>query len=682
MATEKKKKENSGNLKKTFFSSLVICSWLLFFSGFGIFCAYIYMVSENTGGYFGSMPALQVLENPKTETASVLYTEDNIQLGKYWRENRSPVEFSELSPNVINALIATEDFRFKKHSGIDFLGMFRVLLKSIVMGQNSGGGSTLSQQLAKNLFDTRSAAFEGKLHKKNKTIGLVINKTKEWLTAIKIEKSYTKKEILTMYLNAVDFGSNSFGIKVASNTFFATTPDSLTIPQAALLVGLLKAPTYYSPVLNPDNAFLRRNVVLGQMNKYGYLKDASLDSLSKQPLNLNYQVENQNQGLATYFRSVVNNYLLYWCKINGYDLYADGLRIYTTLDSRMQKYAEEAVHEHMKYLQEQFFKHWQGRNPWIDEQGKEIQGFIKHAASKTSHFKQLEKIYGKDTSGIIKAMSKPVKMRIFSWNGDRDTIMSPIDSIKYYKHFLHTGFMAMDPHSGHIKAWVGGINHTYFKYDHVKQGKRQPGSAFKPIVYATALDFGYKPCDEVMDAPVTFPVGTEEEPNKTWTPQNSEGKYTGEMFTLRKAMANSVNSIAAYIIKKVTPKAVVTMAENLGIKSPLQPVPALCLGVFDVSVYELIGAYSTFVNQGTYTKPFYIQRIEDKHGNIIKEFTPKTNEALDEETAYLMVHMLKGATEERGGTALGLNRFGLLGHGNEIGGKTGTTQNSSDGWFV
>lgn len=670
-------------MKRKIVSTLVIATWLLVIGGFGFFYLYISMVANNTGDYFGSMPSLEILENPKTEEASELYSSGRDLIGKYWRENRSPVDYEQLSPNVVKALIATEDYRFEDHSGIDVRGMFRVFFKTIVLGQRSaGGGSTISQQLAKNLFNTRSAAYEGKLHRTNNKVGLIINKTKEWLTAIQIEQAYTKKEILTMYLNTVDFGSNSFGIKVAANTFFNTSPDSLSANQAATLVGLLKAPTYYSPVYNPENALNRRNVVLAQMKKYRFINPEQYDTLTKATLGLNYNVENQNQGIATYFRGVITNYLLYWCRQNGFDLYADGLKIYTTLDINLQKYAEEAVVEHMKYLQKQFFEHWKGRNPWIDEDGKEIKDFIQTAARRSERFRSLKEKFGDNTQAILREMEKPVKMTIFSWNGDIDTLMSPIDSIRYYKHFLHTGFLAMEPQTGHIKAWVGGINYKHFKYDHVKQGRRQPGSTFKPIVYAAALDAGYRPCDQIIDAPVTFSIPTSEEPNKTWTPKNSDGKYTGEVYSLRKAMANSVNSITAFMTKKITPGAIVNMARNLGIQSPLDPVPALCLGVYDVSIFELVGAYSTFANNGVYTEPFFIQRIEDKYGNVLQEFIPKTIEALDEETAYLMIHMLKGATEEKGGTALGLHRYGLLGYGNEVGGKTGTTQNNSDGWFV
>lgn len=682
MATEKKVKTGKP-WKKKFFLWLALTTWLLFLSGAGVASLYVYLVSVNYNNWFGEMPSFEVLENPQSEVASELYTGDEILLGKYWRENRTPIQYKEISPNVINALVATEDFRFDKHSGIDLKGMLRVFFKTLILGQRSaGGGSTISQQLAKNLFDTRSELYKGSLHEKNRMVGLAVNKTKEWLIALQIEKAYTKQEIITMYLNTVDFGSNSFGIKVAANTFFSKTPDSLSLPEAAVLVGLLKAPTDYSPVLNPQNALIRRNVVLGQMEKYGFLPKELKDSLSTQPIQLKYLVENQNQGVAPYLRTTVGNFLLRWCKNRGLDLYGDGLKIYTTIDSKLQKHAEDAVSQHMRYLQAEFFKHWKGQNPWTDEEGKEIKNFLTLAAARTPRFKALQKTYKTDTTAILKELSKPVKMTVFSWKGDIDTLMSPLDSLKYYKHFLHTGFMAMEPQTGKIKAWVGGINYKHFKYDHVKQGSRQPGSTFKPIVYATAMDMGYKPCDEALDAQVTFSVPTDEEPNKTWTPQNSDGTYTGEIYNLRRAMANSVNSITAFLIKKVGPEAVVDMARNLGITSPLNAVPALCLGVNDVSVYELVGAYSTFANQGTYTEPFFIQRIEDKYGNVIEEFVPKTIEALDEKTAHLMIHMLKGATEERGGTALGLHRYKLLGYGNEVGGKTGTTQNNSDGWFI
>jgi penicillin-binding protein 1A len=667
-------------IKSKIYSGIIKTLWAVFISVGGLLVLYIYLVSINFNDYFGKMPSLEALENPKSEVASELYTADNVLLGKYFRENRSPVEYEQMSPNLINALLATEDVRFEEHSGIDLIGLFRVAIKSIVLRQsNAGGGSTLSQQLAKNLFETRSALYEGKLAKNSTAIKMLINKTKEWITAVKIERSYTKKEIITMYLNTVDFGSNAFGVKVAAKTFFNVSSDSLAISEAAVLVGLLKAPTQFSPITNPENSLIRRNTVLEQMKKYNYISSAQLDSLKSLPITLNYSVENHNKGLAPYFRNLITNYLIQWSKKRGYDLYADGLRVYSTIDLRMQKHAEDAMAQHMKDQQSKFFDHWKGKKPWRDEEGKEIAGFIEKAAKSSDRYKALKKIYGNDTITIKKIMNTPDSMRIFTWNGERDTIMSPMDSIRYYKYFLHTGFMAMDPHSGHIKAWVGGINYKHFKYDHVKQGKRQPGSTFKPIVYATAINLGYGPCYELPDLPVTFQTGDE---NKTWTPQNSDGKFTGEVFTLRKAMANSINSITANLINRVTPQKVVEMGKDLGIKSPLEAVYALCLGVCDVSVYELVGAYSTFANKGVYTEPFFISRIEDKNGNVLEEFIPKTIEAMNEEDAYLMVHMLKGATEEKGGTALGLNKWGLLWNGNEVGAKTGTTQNYSDGWFI
>lgn len=665
-------------IKSKIYSLLVKSLWIGFISGVLAVVLYVYFVSIDFMGWFGGMPGLERLENPKSEVASELYTSDNVLLGKYFRENRSPVEYEQLSPNLINALLATEDIRFEDHSGIDLKGTFAIAW--YMLNDEKRGSSTISQQLAKNLFDTRGSHYEGSLAKKNRAFRVLINKTKEWITAIKLERSYTKREIMTMYLNTVDFGSNAFGIKVASETFFKTTPDSLSIPQASVLVGLLKAPTQFSPISNPNNAFNRKNTVLAQMHKYGYLSKVQLDSLTKLPIVLNYSVDNHNKGLATYFRGVLSDYLLRWSKKKGYDLYADGLKIYCTIDSRMQKYAEQAVEEHMKDQQDKFFAHWKKRNPWVDEEGKELKGFIEKVAKTTERYKGLKKKFGKDTVSIWRELNKKDTIRVFTWKGEKDTIMSFMDSIRYYKHFLHTGFMAMEPHSGHIKAWVGGINYKHFKYDHVMQGRRQPGSTFKPIVYATAINFGYSPCYELPDLPVSFP--SYDEKNSIWTPQNSDGKFTGQLYSLRKAMANSINSVTANLISRVSPQKVVDLAKDLGIKSPLDPVAALCLGVSDVSVYELVGAYSTFANKGVYTEPFFISRIEDKAGNIIEEFTPRKIEAMNEQDAYLMVHMLKGATEERGGTALGLNKWGLLGYGNEIGAKTGTTQNYSDGWFM
>ncbi|MCU0417949.1 MAG: transglycosylase domain-containing protein [Cytophagaceae bacterium] len=662
---------------KKIFTYSVYGLWLTFIVGSGFAYLWFSMVSTNTMGWFGAMPETERLENPKNVLASELYSADGVLLGKYFRENRTQIELKDISPNLIHALLATEDIRFEEHAGIDFLGSIAIVW--YVLKGDKRGSSTITQQLAKNLFSTRSAKYEGTLAKKNRMLRLAINKTKEWIMAIELEKSYTKQEIMTMYLNTVDFGSNSFGIKTAAQTFFSTTPNVLTINQSALLVGVLKAPTAYSPVLNPENSLNRRNTVLEQMYKYNFIAKDTLQTLQAKPLELNYVVENHNKGTATYFRSYITDYLINWCKERDIDLYNDGIKIYTTIDSKIQQHAEAAMQEHMKYLQQKFFNYWKGRTPWRDEQMKEIPNFIENAVKKSDRWKVSREVYDNDTARMWKEMRTKIPMRIFTWKGEVDTLMSPLDSVKYYKHFLHTGILSMDPHSGYIKAWVGGIDHKHFKFDHVRQSYRQPGSTFKPFVYTAAIDLGYSPCYEVADLPVTFAT---EDVNGTWTPQNSDGKYTGELFTLRKAMANSINSVTANMLKRVGPATVVEYAQRMGITSPLQPVPALCLGVFDVNVYDLVGAYSTFSNKGIWTEPIFITRIEDKNGNIIQEFSPKTREALSEETAYMMVHMLKGATEEKGGTALGLNRWGLLWNGADIGGKTGTTQNYSDGWFV
>jgi penicillin-binding protein 1A len=491
-------------------------------------------------------------------------------------------------------------------------------------------------------------------------------------------------------LNTVDFGSLSFGIQTASKTFFGKDQQNLEINEAAILTGVLKAPTSYSPILNPEKSLNRRNTVLKQMFVYDFVNKEQYDSLKQLPLNLSYKVENHTDGSAAYFRTVCSNYLNWWCKQNGYDLWADGLRVYTTIDSKMQRHAEDAVFEHLSEYQQKFFDVWGGKNPWMrldtNDNFKEIPYFLETSIKRTDEYKILKKKFEGDTIKIEIALNEKKQMSVFTWKGEKDTLFSHYDSLKYYKHFLHTGFVSMDPHSGEIKAWVGGINYKHFKYDHVRQGKRQPGSTFKPIVYATILGEAgnsYSPCYKVVDAPVTFFTGDEDHP--TWTPQNAEGKYSGDTLTLRQAMARSVNSITAYMMKIMgvqTPYMVQKYARRLGITSHLEPVPAMCLGTFDVSVYEMVGAYSTFVNKGIYTKPRFIDRIEDRYGNVIKQFPKETKSAISEELAYLMTYMLRGATEEKGGTGRGLYRYNLLGEGIQIGAKTGTTQNYSDGWFM
>lgn len=656
--------------------------WIAFIACFLGFILFVWMISINFLGLFGSLPDFKALENPDSQIASELYSSDGLLLGRYIRENRSPVSFEELSPTLVEALIATEDVRFADHSGIDMKAMIRVFVKSILLGQDAGGGSTLSQQTAKNLFKTRTDASNGLLSSVP-GLRMLIIKTKEWIVATQLEKAYTKNEILTLYLNTSDFGSNAFGIKTASETFFNKKPSELATQEAAVLVGLFKAPTYYSPVYNPDNSLRRRNTVLAQMMRNDYLTREEFDSLSGLPIELNYSVANQNKGLATYFREIVKADLIKWTKENlksdgsSYDLYGDGLRIYATIDSRMQRYAEEAVADHMKALQAKFYKEMGNRDPWIDESYRVIPNFIEDAVRRTEAYRLLKVRYGDDTDSINIKLNEKKKMKVFSWEqGEIDTLMSSMDSLRYYKKFLQAGFMSMDPHTGQIKAWVGGLDHKYFKFDHVMRGKRQPGSTFKPFVYAAAIENGYSPCYSVIDQPVEVYIPGQ----PAWSPSNADGKFTYEKMTIRHAMAESVNSITAYMMKKLSPKIVVETARRLGITSDLEEVPALALGVNDVSIFEMVGAFGTFVNKGEHTTPFYIDRIEDKNGNVIQQFTAKKRPAMSEEHAYLMTYMLRGGFEESGGTSQGVNWD--LRQGMELGGKTGTTQNASDGWYM
>jgi penicillin-binding protein 1A len=547
----------------------------------------------------------------------------------------------------------------------------------IVKLNPEGGGSTITQQLAKNLY-TINPELDGHLSKAGKYPRRLIQKTKEWIISYHLERNFTKKEIIAMYLNTFEFGSNAYGIKVAAETYFGTETDSLNILQSAVLVGMLQNPSLFDPNRFPEKSLKKRNEVLYKLYKRKYIPTReAYDSLKELPITLNFRVQNQNAGLATYFRSVVGPELMAWCKEHGIDLWESGLKIYTTLDSRMQSYEEEAVAEHMRDQQKIFDEHWKGKNPWIDDDWKEIKGFLQSRIKQTDAYKSLVARYGErsDSVNIMLNLKKP--MRIFSWNGERDTLFSSMDSLNYYKRFLHTGMMSMDANTGDINAWVGGINHKYFKYDHVKQGKRQPGSTFKAFVYGKAMEDGFNPCLKLPDISPSFDlVG-----GGTWMPKNSDGDYgTGEQMTLREAMAKSVNSITARVIQRVKEVNVVEFAHRVGISSPLDAVPSLCLGVSDVSLYEMVGAYCTFVNEGIYTEPYYITRIEDKNGNVIENFVPKTRQAIKEETAFKMLYMLMGGVEIQGGTSQGLS-FDLR-QNNEIGGKTGTTNNASDGWYV
>jgi len=653
--------------------------WLIFLGSILLIFIYFKSVEYNLFGLFGKLPSMAKLENPKIPTASELYTADGVLLGRYFLENRTPVPFGEISPHLQLALLATEDIRFYEHSGIDMKAMISIFWY-LARGEKRGG-STISQQLAKNLFKTRKYGTQGVLSN-IPYVRILISKTKEWITAINLEKSYSKDEIITMYFNTVDFGSNSFGIKTASKTFFRTTPDSLNTQQAATLIGLLKAPTYYSPILNPENCLRRRNIVLKQMLKYDFLESQEYDSISKLPLKIQYTPEKFENGAATYFRSVMNYYLKEWCKANGYELYADGLKIYTTIDSRIQKMAEESLENHLKYLQKEFYQHWKGLTPWTDRYNRPISNYIERVTKYLPIYKHLKKQFNGDSAKITQALYQPKKMRIFSWQGEIDTLFSSIDSLKYYKKILHGSLMAMEPTSGYIKAWVGGINYKYFKYDHVKQAKRQPGSTFKPFIYTVALDkFGYSPCDRLTDTPLT--IRYEEEGNmKSWSPHNADWVFSYKPMTLRYGMSCSINTIAAKLTKIVGWKNIAEYARNMGITSPLKEVPSIGLGSSNVSLFEMVGAYGTFLNDGIWTAPTFITRIEDRNGHTIFHAKPRHKRAMSQETAFLMLQMFKGSLQEPGGTSGRLYRYNLFGDRNEIGGKTGTSSGHADGWYL
>ncbi len=648
---------NPSNLSQEDISHYTKLFWKVIIYGI---LTFVLLIASVGFGLFGELPSFRDLENPKSNLATEVISSDGNILGTYFIQNRSNAKYKDLSPNLVNALIATEDVRFYKHSGVDLKGTFAIIFYSAIGKKR--GSSTITQQLAKNLFP----------RKKQNIFNIGIIKLKEWLTAIKIERNYTKEEIITMYFNTVDFGSNSYGIKAAAKTYFSKTPNKLSIDESALLVGILKGTTVFSPIKNPERAIKRRNVVLEQMEKYGFISEAELTENNSKELNLQFQSPDHNQGSATYFREYVRQEVTAWCKENKkadgetYDIYRDGLKIYTTIDSRMQAYAEAAVKEHLTYLQAEFYKHWKGKTPW-----GENTDIISTSMRRSDRYQQLKE-EGIAESEIKKIFDTPIKMTLFSWAGDIDTTLSPIDSIKYYKWYLRSSFMSMDPHNGAIKAWVGGPNYEYFKYDQVKMGKRQVGSTFKPFVYTVAMDNGWSPCYEAPNLPIVF------EDFDNWSPKNSDGKQGG-MMTLRNGLANSVNLITAFMMKQVGPQAVVNVAKKMGITSDIPAYPSICLGTADVSLYEMVGAYSTYANKGVWTEPVYISRIEDKNGNVLYEKIPRKVDALSEQTAYLMLYMLRGVIDKGTGLRLRGPRYRFT---NPIAGKTGTTQENSDGWFI
>jgi penicillin-binding protein 1A len=639
------------------------------------FCA----IELNFLWLFGYSPDMQDIKNPSMSLSSEVYSADGKLLGRYFKENRSPVEFKQISPNLINALVATEDARFYQHNGVDFFSFFSSI-RSTAKGERRGG-STITQQLAKNLFETRKKKSQG-LIKHIPFFRTIVFKCKEWITAFKIEHVYSKQQILTLYLNTVPFGNNSFGIKTASKKYFNKNPDAVNTDEAATLIGMLKATSTYNPIRNPEKALERRNTVLGQMAKYKFITNTELLADKQAPLNLDLSyVEDDSQG-DSYIRRAVEKWLAKWCKENDVDLYEDGLKIYTTIDSRLQQYAEEAVAEKMKMLQKRFDNIWGKKNPWIGPDGLEIKDYAIKTAEKLPIYKLVDKKYAGNIDSIRKFFSRPKRMKVFNWKGERDTTFSTLDSIQYYARLLNTGMMTIEPTSGKIKVWVGGIDHKYFNYDHVNQSKRQAGSTFKPFAYLTALDNGYTPCDKFVDKPVSIKF-TDKGKQEVWEPKNANWVFSGQEMSLRWAMGKSVNSITAQLTEKVGWDKVVQYAHKCGIESHLESVPSVSLGTNDVSVYEMVRAYSTFLNQGNKIDPLLVTKITDQQGNILEEFTLKTEKVLSDELAWLMLYMFRGGMEEPGGTSQALwDYHGLWKKNNQIGGKTGTSSGFVDGWYM
>ncbi|MCK9617917.1 MAG: transglycosylase domain-containing protein [Lentimicrobiaceae bacterium] len=645
---------------------------------FIIFIIFLLLVDFNFLWFFGKSPHIHQIYNPDLKITSELYSSDGKLIGKYFDENRMPLKYEEIPQNIINALIATEDVRFYAHHGVDLRATFSILW--YMSKGEKRGGSTITQQLVKNLFKTRENYSRGLLGY-IPGVRTVIYKMKEWIAAFKIELLYSKKDILTMYFNTNDFGSNTFGLKTAAKTFFGKKPLQLNVEESAVLVGLLKAPTYYSPVLHPERALERRNIVLSQLQKYKFISPAICDSLSNTKLTLHFSAQGNSDDDISYFRDAVSNYLKTWLKENNFNLYEDGLKIYSTLDSKMQTYAEEAVSEHMKRLQKRFFQHWEGENPWVDVDNKELPDYINNIAKRTKRYALLVKKFGKNSDSLTYYMNLPRKMTVFTWDGDKDTTLSPMDSIRYYNHFLHAGFIAIDQHTGFVKSWVGGINHKYFKFDNVRQTKRQPGSTFKTFVYTAAMENGYGPCDIMQDIPVTYDY-IEKGVKKVWQPHNVEWEFTGQSVTLKYAFAKSINSIAVQITKKLGWRKVIEYAKKMGIKTPLEDVPSVCLGSSDVSLLELVNAYCPTVNDGYAIEPVLVTRIEDNKGNVLYEYKPEKKRVISQEAAFYMCQMLQGGLHEPGGTTQALFEYDLFRSKIEFGGKTGTSSNHSDGWFV
>ncbi len=650
-------------------------------SGLIALIIYLGAVDLNFLWLFGKSPGFAQIKNPNTSSASEIYSADGKLIGKYFNENRTPVKYEEVNPQFWKALIDTEDERFYRHIGIDFQGLFGAA-KDALVGNDARGASTITQQLAKNMFRVRTQYSTGLLGK-IPGIKILIMKSKEWIIALKLEMLYEKNDILTMYANTVDFGSNSYGIKTASKTYFNTTPANLTTEQGAVLVGMLKATTHYNPIANPKNSLRRRNVVLQNMVTKGDLSKKQYDSLSVIPIKLSYSVESNYDGQALYFREAVANYLKDWCEENGYDLYSSGLKIYTTIDTRMQKYAEEAARKQMKQIQRNFNNHWGKNDPWIDENGKVIPGFIEQIAQRQPVYKYLATKYQNNPDSITYYLNKPHKVKLFDYyEGTIEKEMSTMDSIRYMVRFMHCSMVAMEPQTGAVKAWVGDINFNSWKYDKVT-AMRQPGSTFKLFVYTEAMNQGLTPCDKRRDEYISMKVYDKKKKEEvTWTPGNANGRFSGDSIPLKSAFARSINSIAVRLGQEMGIKRIIDTAEKMGIKSPLEDEPSLALGSCDVNLLEMANAYSTIADDGKHHEPILVTHIVDRDGRQVYIAPNKTEQVIPYKSAFLVQQLLLGGLKEPGGTSQSL--WGYVGKHNdtEWGGKTGTSNNHSDAWFM
>lgn len=646
---------------------------------FAAFILYLFAVNINFLWLFGKSPSINSIMHPRNNEASLIYSADGVLIGKYFNENRTPCEYEEINPMFFKALISTEDERFYRHFGIDVQGMFAAA-KDAMHGK-ARGASTITQQLVKNMFRTRTQYSTGLLGY-IPGVKMLIMKSKEWILAVELEIFYSKDEILTMYANTVDFGSNAMGIKTAAKTYFNTTPDKLTTEDAAVLVGMLRATSYYNPKINPKNSLKRRNVVLHNMYKQQFISKQVCDSLSALPIKLNYSVETAYDGQALYFRQAVASSLKEWCKENGVDLYTDGLKIYTTIDSRMQEYAEEAMRKQMKVVQRNFNNHWGKEDPWQDEKHNLIPNFIEDLAKRTEAYKILAQKYDDNLDSISYYMNLPHKVKLFDYDGGHYENISSMDSIRYMVRFMHSGFVAMEPQNGYIKAWVGDIDFKTWKYDKVTS-MRQPGSTFKLFVYATAMNMGLSPRDRRVDSYFSMMVKDRNGKDELWAPHNANGGYSNDSVPLRAAFAQSINTIAVKLGLEVGIPNVVNTAHEMGIKSPLDNNPSLSLGSSDVNLLELVDAYSTVVNDGKLQEPVLVTRIEDRDGNVIFEDKSESKQAIPYRSAYLMQKMLMGGMTEPGGTSMAL--WGYVqpfARATDFGGKTGTSSNHSDAWFI